>query len=128
MKKLILVGAMLACGATANAQNSGATDQTCSAETSPVIQRVDVATASRPTETSAVVEIDLDASLPDGRTLNYSFNVATGTVTSEGSHATWTVEGDGPFTATIEVSAYDYPCRSYANLTYRLEENSFDDE
>lgn len=122
MKRLFLFGAMLACSAAANAQDSGGSGQSCSPADSPFIERVNVATTSRPSETSAVVEIDLAASLPDGRPLTYTFNVASGSVTSDGSHAIWTVEGDGPFSATVEVSAADYPCRSHANLAYSLED------
>jgi hypothetical protein len=120
MKKLLLVSILALSATAANAQDSGS-DQ-CTAEASPLIERVNVATASRPTETSAVVEIDLEAALPDGRALTYTFNVASGSVASEGSHATWSVEGEGPFTATVEVSASGYPCKSYANLTYQMED------
>lgn len=119
MKRLLILGTVLAWSGAANAQDSG--DQ-CAPEASPLIERVNVATMSRPTPISAVVQIDLEAALPDGRPLNYAFNVASGSVTSDGPHASWTVVGDGPFTATIEVSASDYPCRSYANLTYTMEE------
>lgn len=121
MKKLLLVTTLvttLAWSAAANAQDSGE----CTPEASPLIERVNVATASRPTATSAVVEVDLEAALPDGRALTYTFNAASGSISSDGSHATWNVEGSGPFTATVEVSAADYPCRSYANLTYVMEE------
>jgi|GEM_PF-2956589 len=121
MKRLLLLGSMLAWSAAANAQDSGASDQSCTPEASPLIERVNVATMSRPSATSAVVQIDLEAALPDGRPLSYAFNVASGSVTSDGPHASWTVEGDGPFEATIEVSAFGYPCRSYANLSYVLE-------
>ena len=122
MKRLLILGTVLAwCGA-ANAQDSGASDQNCPPEASPLIERVNVATMSRPSATSAVVQIDLEAALPDGRALSYAFNVASGSVTSDGPHAVWTVDGDGPFAATIEVSASGYPCRSYANLTYTIED------
>lgn len=122
MKRLLLLGTMLACSAAANAQDSGASGESCTAEASPLIERVNVATMDRPTATSAVVGIDLEAALPDGRPLSYAFNVASGSVTSDGPHASWTVEGDGPFTAEIVVSAPGYPCRSYANLTYQMED------
>lgn len=124
MKKLLIMGAMLLSSAAANAQSS----DECTAEQSPLIERVNVATESRPTETSAVVGIDLEAALPDGRALTYTFNVASGSVSSDGPHATWNVEGNGPFTATVEVSASGYPCKSYANLTYVMENLNPDEE
>jgi hypothetical protein len=126
MKRLLLVS-VLAWSAAANAQDGQGSDQ-CTPEASPVIERVNVATATRPTETSAVVEIDLEAALPDGRALSYAFQPSSGSITSDGPHASWTVEGEGPFTATIEVSAADYPCKSYANLTYRMEEDLVPEE
>lgn len=120
MKRLFLFGAMLALSAAANAQD--APDQSCTAEVSPRIERVNVATMSRPSATSAVVQIDLEAALPDGRALTYTFNPASGSIVSDGPNATWTVEGEGPFAASVEVSAAGYPCQSYANWTYELEE------
>ena len=119
MKRLLILGTMLAWSACANAPSS---DQECTPEASPLIERVNVATMSRPSATSAVVQIDLEAALPDGRPLNYAFNVARGSVTSDGPHASWTVNGEGPITAEIVVSASGYPCRSYANLTYNMED------
>lgn len=121
MKKLFLLGVMLACSAGANAQ-SGSNDQNCPVEAEPLIERVNVATMSRPTESSAVVQVDLVAALPDGRALSYQFHADQGSIDSDGPHAVWTVEGEGPFTASVEVSASGYPCKSYANLTYVLED------
>jgi len=119
MNKLILFGVMLACGGAANAQNS---DQ-CSPEDSPVIDRIDLATVDRPSANSAVLQVDVAASL-DGRTLHYSFHASDGSIHGDGSRATWNVEGDGPFEATIEVSSPGYPCVSHASVTFRPEEQA----
>ena len=125
MKKLFLTGLLLASSGAAYAQNG---DQSCPVESEPLIERVNVATMSRPSATSAVVQVDLEAALPDGRPLNYVFHPESGSIESDGSHAVWSVEGEGPFTATVEVSAADDPCKSYANLTYVLEDLNPDDD
>jgi hypothetical protein len=127
MKKLILTGLLLASSGAAFAQ-SGSNDQNCPVEAEPLISRVNVATMSRPSASSAVVQVDLEASSPGGGALSYNFQPDSGSIQSDGSHAVWTVDGEGPFTASVEVSAADSPCKSYANLTYVLEDLNPDDE
>ena len=125
MKKLILTGLLLASSGAAFAQNG---DQSCPVEAEPLIERVNVATMSRPSATSAVVQVDLEAAAPGGGALSYNFHPDSGSIQSEGSHAVWTVDGEGPFTASVEVSSADSPCKSYANLTYVLEDLNPDGE
>ena len=124
MKRLLLMGPMLAWGGAASAQNWDTDQQSqCSAASqgAPFVERIDVATIDNPTPTTRVVQVDVAASRPDGRELTYQFHGLDGTMTSSGPRATWNVEGEGPFTATIEVSAPNYPCVSYVSVTYNVE-------
>jgi len=120
MKKLLILGTMLGWAAAAGAQDSGAADQ-CPSAALPVIERTDVATLERDSEDNAVIQIDVAASLPNGQALAYAFSAHGGTIVSDGPRATWTVAGAGPFTASVEVSAADYPCASHAHFTYVMD-------
>jgi hypothetical protein len=121
MKRLLLLGPMLAWGAAAGAQDNGSQDQ-CPSSALPVIERTDVATLEGNGENGAVIQIDVAAALPDGRSLTYAFSTQNGSITGDGARATWTVEGAGPFTATVEVSAPNYPCKAHAYFTYRMDQ------
>ena len=120
MKRLLFLATMLTWGAAAGAQDPPDADQ-CPSSALPVIERTDVATLERNSDTSAVIQIDVAASLPDGRPLAYAFSAHSGTIVGEGPRATWTVEGVGPFTASVELSAADYPCKSYVHFTYLMD-------
>ncbi len=120
MKRLLLLGTMLICGSAAAAQDGAPADQ-CPSAALPVIERTDVATLERNSEDSAVIQIDVAASLPNGQALTYAFSAHSGTITSDGSRATWTVAGAGPFTASVEVTAANYPCTSHAHFTYLMD-------
>ena len=120
MKKLLLLGPMLAWGAAAAAQDSG--DQ-CQASAVPVIAETNVSTVERdPDAGTAVIQLDVSASIPDGRTPNYAFTADQGTITSDGARATWTVSGAGPFSANVAVSSPDNLCQSYSHFTYHMEQ------
>jgi hypothetical protein len=125
--KLLLSAAALAQAGAAAAQTS---QNSCPDDVeAPEISRTDVATVSRPTPTSAVVQIEVDAALSDGRPLTYSFSGGGGgALVSQGASATWTVEGAGTFTATIAVSAPSYPCSSFASVTFTVEPQAADEE
>jgi hypothetical protein len=115
---------MLSWGAAAAAQDSGGAADQCPSAALPVIERTDVATLERNSEESAdsaVIQIDVAASLANGHALTYAFSTQSGTITSDGARATWTVAGAGPFTASVEVSAADYPCKSHAYFTYLMD-------
>jgi len=118
MKRLLLLGTMLAWSAAAGAQDS-VPDQ-CPSAALPVIEQTDVATIEQNSETSAVIQIDVAAALPDGRALSYLYSAHSGTIVGEGPRATWTVEGAGPFTASVEVAAANDPCKSHAHFTYLM--------
>jgi hypothetical protein len=122
MKKLLLLGPMLIWGAAAGAEN-GATDQ-CQPALSPVIQQTDVSTVERNSDAnSAVIQLDIVASLPDESAPNYAFSSADGTITSDGSRATWTVTGEGPFSANVVVTAPN-GCKAYSHFTYHMEQTA----
>ena len=121
MKKLLLLGIMMSWGAAAAAQDSGAAPE-CAPALLPVIEQTDVATVERNSDTaSAVIQLDVSASPPSGGTLTYAFTSSDGTLTSDGSRATWTVSGAGPFSADVAVSA-ETGCTSYAHFTYHMEQ------
>ena len=70
----------------------------CQPSNIPVIAQTDVATVQRTDDGSgAVIQLDVAASVPDGSAATYAFTSADGTITSDGSRATWTVAGAGPF-------------------------------
>jgi hypothetical protein len=122
MKKLLLLGPMLMWGVAAGAQD-GSTDQ-CVHALSPVVQQTDVSTVARDSDSnSAVIQLDVVASLPDGGAPNYAFSSGDGTITSDGSRATWTVTGDGPFSANVEVSGPN-GCKAYSRFTYHMEQTA----
>jgi hypothetical protein len=124
MKKLLILGTMLAWGAAAGAQDQEALPDQCASAALPVIEQTNVATLERNGENSAVIQIDVAASLADGRALTYVYSAHSGTITGEGPRATWTVEGAGPFTASVEVSAGNDPCTSHAHFTYLMAQTS----
>jgi hypothetical protein len=122
MKKLLLLGPMLIWGAAAGAQ-TGNTDQ-CPASLSPAIQQTDVSTVERNADNdSAVIQLDVVASLPDGGAPDYAFSSGDGTITSDGARATWTVTGNGPFTANVAISAPN-GCKTYSHFTYHMEQTA----
>jgi hypothetical protein len=124
MKKLLLLGTMLVWGAAAGAQDGGGTTDQCPASVLPVIQQTDVSTVERNNDTnSAVIQLDIVASLPNGGTPNYVFTSPDGTITSDGPSATWTVSGSGPFTANVAVSSPD-GCTSHSLFTYHMEQTA----
>jgi hypothetical protein len=123
MKKLLLVGPMLMWAATAAAQDGGTTDQ-CPAAASPAIAQTDVATVQRDPDTgTAVIQLNVTASLPNGGAPAYVFSSSDGTITGDGATATWTVTGAGPFTADVAVTAPDTGCTSHAVFTYHMEDS-----
>ncbi|MBV9882590.1 MAG: hypothetical protein JO276_06235 [Sphingomonadaceae bacterium] len=122
MKKLLLLGPMLAWGAAAAAQENG--DQ-CQASAVPVVAETNVSTVSRDADTgNVVIQLDVDASIPNGGSPSYAFTADQGTITSEGARATWTVSGTGPFSANVAVSSPDTSCRAYAHFTYHMEQTA----
>ena len=122
MKKLLLVGPMLMWATAAAAQDGGTTDQ-CQPEASPAIAQTDVATVQRDaTNGSAVIQLNVTASLPNGGAPTYTFSSSDGTITNDGATATWTVTGSGPFTADVAVTAPDTGCTSHAVFTYNMEQ------
>jgi hypothetical protein len=124
MKKLLLVGPMLMWAASAAAQNGGGTPDQCPAEASPAIAQTDVATVQRDTDSgSAVIQLSVTASLPNGGAPAYAFSSSDGTITGNGATATWTVTGAGPFMADVAVTAPDTGCTSHAVFTYHMEES-----
>ena len=123
MKKLLLLGIMMSWGAAAAAQDTGAAPE-CAPALLPDVAQTDVATVERNSDTnSAVIQLDVDASLPSGGSLTYVFTSPDGTITSDGARATWTVSGAGPFSADVAVSAPD-GCTSYAHFTYHMEQTA----
>ena len=124
MKKLLLLGIMISWGAAAAAQDGTAAPE-CVPAALPVIAQTDVATVERNSDTSgAVIQLDVDASPANGGgTLTYVFSSPDGTITSDGSRATWTVSGAGPFSADVAVSAPD-GCTSHAHFTYHMEQTT----
>ena len=123
MKKLLLLGIMMSWGAAAAAQDTVAAPE-CAPAALPVIAQTDVATVERNSDTnSAVIQLDVDASPANGGTLTYVFSSPDGTITSDGSRATWTVSGAGPFSADVAVSASD-GCTSYSHFTYHMEQTT----
>lgn len=123
MKKLLLLGTMLTWGVAAGAQTGGAADP-CPPALAPAIHQTDVSTVERNSDTnSAVIQLDIVASLPDGGAPTYAFSSSDGTITSNGSRATWTVTGEGPFTANVEVRAPN-GCKSYSDFTYHMEQTA----
>jgi hypothetical protein len=121
MKKLLLLGTMLVWGGAAAAQTGEGGDQ-CPASVSPQIEQSDVSTVARDADAnSAVIQLDVVASLPGGGTPSYSFSSNDGSITGDGSRASWTVNGAGPFTANVVVSAPN-GCRSYSHFTYHMEQ------
>jgi hypothetical protein len=120
MKKLLLAGAMLISGGAAAAQSG---DQ-CSASISPAIQQTDVSTVERNADTnSAVIQLDVVASVHGDGAPNYSFSSNDGTISGDGSRASWTVSGAGPFTANVEVTGPN-GCKSYSHFTYHMEQTA----
>jgi hypothetical protein len=119
MKKLFLAGAMLVWSGAAFAQ-----DSQCSSveQGAPDIERVDVSTIERTSDNSAVVQLDVVATTPNGAQPTYSFNGGGNPLANEGPRATWAVEGEGPFTATIEVRTPGSDCVSHADVTFTVEE------
>lgn len=125
MKKLLLVGTMLAWSAAAAAQDG---DQ-CPAPSLPLVSQTDVATVERNSDSgSAIIQLDVSASDPAGGTLTYVFSSADGTIAGDGSRATWTVSGAGPFTATVAVSSAASGCTSHARFTYHMEQSPSEPE
>jgi hypothetical protein len=111
---------MLMWGAAAAAQDR---DQ-CQPSSLPVIQQTDVATVERNGDSnSAVIQLDVAASLGSEGALTYAFSSPDGTITNDGSRATWTVEGAGPFSANVEVSSPE-GCRTQAHFTYHMEQTA----
>jgi hypothetical protein len=124
MKKLLLLGTMLVWGGAASAQSGGANPDQCGPSSVPAIQQTDVSTVERNSDTSgAIIQLDVGASLPNDGALTYLFSSADGTITGDGARATWTVSGEGPFTANVEVSSPD-GCKSYAHFTYHMEQTA----
>ena len=124
MKKLLLLGTMLTWGAAAVAQDGGGATDQCPPAALPVVQQTDVSTVERNADSnSAVIQLDVAASLPGGGAPSYVFSAENGTITSDGSRATWTVAGAGPFTANVEVASPD-GCKSYSLFTYHMEETA----
>jgi hypothetical protein len=120
MKKLLLLGTMLIWGGAAAAQDG---DQ-CLSSSLPAIQQTNVATVERNADSgSAVIQLDVAASLPGEGALTYAFSSADGTIAGDGSRATWTVAGAGPFSADVEVSSPD-GCKAHAHFTYHMEETA----
>jgi hypothetical protein len=124
MKKLLLLGTMLMWGAAASAQDGGGTTDQCLPSALPAIQQTDVSTVARDSDTNtAVIQLDIVASLPDGSAATYVFSSPDGVITSDGSRATWTVVGSGPFTANVEVSSPS-GCKTYSHFTYHMEQTA----
>lgn len=121
MRKLMLLGMMMTSwGAAAAAQDTGAADQ-CPVSALPVIAQTDVATVDRNSDaSSATIQLNVAASSPSGAALTYAFSSADGTITSDGTQATWTVSGAGPFEADVAVSSPD-GCTSSSHFTYHME-------
>jgi hypothetical protein len=120
MKKLLILGPMLMWGAAAAAQDG---DQ-CQPSSLPAIQQTDVATVERDGDSnSAVIQLDVDASGPSASALTYTFSSADGTLTSDGPRATWTVTGEGPFSADVQVST-PAGCTSTSHFAYHMEQTA----
>jgi len=123
MKKLLLMGTMLTWGAAAVAQDQGGAEQ-CLPSALPVIEQTDVSTVERNADgNSAVIQLDVAASLPNGGAPTFAFSAGNGTIANEGGHATWNVAGAGPFTANVQVSSPN-GCKSYALFTYHMEQTA----
>ena len=119
MKKLLLLVPLLAWSGVAAAQQSEAEADQCTAATLPRDRAGRYRPASeQSSETSTVLNVDIQASLPGGGALNYDFRAQDGSLSDEGAHATWAVSGSGPFNATVEVSAPGSACTAFAYLTY----------
>ena len=118
MKTLFLAGAMLAWSGTAFAQTS---ECSSSEEGAPSIQRIDVSTVERPSADSAVVQLDVVASTPTGAAPQYLFNGGGTPLANDGARATWTVQGSGPFTATISATTPGSNCVASADVTFTVE-------
>src|SRR4051794_8394746 len=124
MKKFLLVGAMLIWGAAAGAQSNGGAADQCGPASSPAIQQTDVSTVERNSDSqSAIIQLDIVASLPDGSAPDYRFSSGDGTISGDGARAIWTVTGEGPFTANVEVSSSN-GCKSYSHFTYHMEQTA----
>jgi len=124
MRKLMLLGLMLGWSAAAAAQDGTGTTDQCPAALLPVVGQTDVATLQRSDDgASAVIELDVTATSPDGSALTYAFTSPDGTLTNDGARATWTVTGAGPFSADVQVSTAS-GCSASAHFTYHMEQTA----
>ena len=123
MKKLLILAPMLAWSGAAAAQQTESEADQCNAANRPVIQRVDIAPADeQPSETSTLLQISIEASRPDGASLSYDFRGDDGSISGNGSSASWTVSRSGAFEATVEVSGPGSACTAFAYLAYTAAE------
>ena len=107
-------------------QNSRCRTEPGLVEPAPIISRLSAMRVSQPTATSTLIELRVEAALPDGRTslpdgrpLTFAWSATSGRLGRwNAAVTTWTVDGQGPFTATIEVSAQAYGCTTFATISY----------
>jgi hypothetical protein len=114
---------MLGWSAAAAAQDGTGSNDQCPAAALPAIGQTDVATLERNDDGSAVIELEVAATSTDGSALTYTFSSPDGTIVGDGSHATWTVSGAGPFSADVRVSNAA-GCTSAARFTYHMEQTA----
>jgi hypothetical protein len=126
MKKLLLLAPLLAWSGVATAQQSEAEADQSTDATRPVIERVDISAGEQPSETTTLLQVAILASRPDGGSLNYDFRGQDGAISGNGSNASWTVTGAGPFNATVEVTVPGSACTAFAYLTYSAAEAGSD--
>jgi len=85
-----------------------------------VVKRFKLTRLKRPTPTSAVVRVDATVDQPQGKELFYTFTVTSGRVIEDGPRATWTVEGVGTYTISLEVYDRGSGCVTFTSATYTI--------
>ena len=87
-----------------------------------VVERLKLTRLSRPTPTSAVVRLDVTVARHHGKEPLYIYSTTGGRVVGDGPRVTWTVEGVGTYTITLEVSDRGSGCTTFTSATYTIAE------
>lgn len=87
-----------------------------------VVQRFKLTRTKRPTPTSAVLRADATVTAPTGAELVYLYTTTGGRVAGDGPSTTWTLEGAGTWTISLEVYNRTSGCTTFTSATYTIAE------
>jgi hypothetical protein len=85
-----------------------------------VVRSLKLTRLKRPTPTSAILRVDAAVTAPKDAEIFYTYSVTGGRTVGDGPRVTWTLDGAGTWTISLEVYNRSSHCTTFTSANYTI--------